>query len=172
MYRVLGGQSQLNVIVQNAALRNDNGKLISCRDRIEENMRPPRGVERTSLRCRDTRAHILSVDVQSFPLCAHISRRAPPVVHRVRVGCVVGDSVGGAGADETPTGTYFTNVSEDHIDDRISSLHPIGFSRENFDNQLLLCVTPCSHFSIRVNHELDVFRDVLHLSALAMQGNG
>jgi hypothetical protein len=76
-------------------------------------MRPPREVERTSLRCHDTGAHILSVDVQSLPLYAHISRRAPPVVHRVHVGCVVVDSVGGAGADEMPTGTYITNVSED-----------------------------------------------------------
>jgi hypothetical protein len=60
-----------------------------------------------------TRVHFLSVG-EPFPLCDHISRRAPPVVHRVHAGCVVGGSVGGAEADETPIETYITDVSEDH----------------------------------------------------------
>ena len=85
-----------------------------CRNRIEETLRSSREVDRRLLRRHDTGVHFLSVDDQSFPLCDHISRQAPPVVHRVHAGCVVGGSVGGAGADETPIETCITDLSEDH----------------------------------------------------------
>ena len=59
--------------------------------------------------------HILNVDDQSFPLCDHISRRAPPVVHRGHDGCDVGGSVGGVEAGEMPIEIYITDASEDQM---------------------------------------------------------
>src|ERR1700679_1451272 len=53
----------------------------------------------------------------------------------------------------------------------IDSLHSVSSLREHIYDQLFIRSSPCSYFRVRPDLEFDIFRDVLNLPILAMQGN-
>ena len=62
-------------------------------------------------------------------------------------------------------------MSESHQEFSIDALHPICFSREDVDNQLLVFRFPPSARWMCVNDRLDIVLDVFLLSSLVMEGN-
>ena len=62
-------------------------------------------------------------------------------------------------------------LSESRQEFSNDALHPVGVSRKDVHDQLLLLRFPPSAFLVRLNDRLNIFLDVPLLSTLVMKGN-
>ena len=127
--------------------------------------------ERLPQRTETVDARISSWPYLSLARSAHMSRPASLASRIVQAGYLRVCRCKCSPADNLPTGTYVTEMSESHQEFCIEALHAIGLFCEDVDHQLLVLRFPPSSLSMRVNDRLDVVFDVSLLSALVMQGN-
>ena len=62
-------------------------------------------------------------------------------------------------------------MSESHQEFNIVASHPVGFFREDVNDQLFVLYFPASVFWMRDNDRLDIIFNVFLLSFLVMKGN-